>query len=206
MTFDLHIHTAISDGSLCPDTSADLLRQHADYVTVTDHSNASYHNKENTGCSFTGVELHSCIKHNGRLILIECLFYGFSVKDIPFFRKNLLLKELPSLAEHLSFMKERTGAKLFLAHPYYYGFYGNDLITFLDACAPYVDGFECLHFSVPLLEDVLVLLDYCRNTGKLASGGSDSHENLEKTPYLNLVPEYPELFAWIPEMAKKVTQ
>ena len=202
MTFDLHIHTLISDGWLCPDTSADLLRQHADYVTVTDHNNPSYHSRKNTGCSFTGVELSAYIDHNERIFSIECLFYGFPTNE------TLLLKRrspqyLPTLTKQLTFIKKKANAKLFLAHPYYSGLYGNEMIAFLNTCAPYVDGFECLHFSAPGLDDVILLLDYCRKNGKLASGGSDSHGDLEKTPYLHLIPEYYELFKWIPEMAKK---
>ena len=203
-TFDLHIHTRISDGALAPEHAAPMLRQHADFVTVTDHDDPSYHRRKDTGCSFTGMEITSDITLHGKTMLAEMLFYGFERSDID----QLMLMEhdkfnmtLDELAQYLEPIKLRTGAKLLVAHPYCLLRTDVGFEEILDYCSGFVDGFECLHYSARRENEVRFLLEYCKRNGKIASGGSDSHGLLKATPYLHLVDEYLELFQWIPELA-----
>jgi hypothetical protein len=206
MTFDLHIHTELSDGSFEPEELVKNISGFADYVTVCDHDTAMYHSMDFTGCSFRGIEITSDIQVAGRGILSEVLFYGFGKEDIHVLNE---LKDihynmwLPELCEFLKPIRERTDTKLFLAHPIHCARSGIPFWDILDYCGEYVDGFECLHSSANERE-VIMLLEYCLMNEKLASGGTDNHgTEKEITPYLWLVEDYENLFQWIPKMYNK---
>jgi len=224
----LHIHTDISDGRLKSETLANQLRAHCDFRTITDHDDPSYHLASDNGCSFTGVEITSDIREFDAFA--DFLFYGFDKDDIPLLNKKEHLEfnmRPKQLSEYLQPIKDRTGAKLFLAHPYrsYASLPLYNLLIdpqgkldklntserpkktledILDYCVNFVDGFECLHPSAKTEKDAVFLLEYCRKNKKLASGGSDLHGSTLTIPkYQHLVEEYYDLFQWIPEMAAK---
>lgn len=201
MKFDLHMHTTISDGSMPPERVKELILNKNEITAVTDHDDPSYHLMNDNGCSFTGIEITSHIWLDTQNHLVEFLFYGFSKDDIPALRFDNVKKHglpLPELAEYLHPIKERTGAKLFMAHPGYYYRNANKILL---ASLPYIDGVECLHPSASA-ETAEKLILFCKEHNKLASGGGDTHSMgfYEGTPYLHLADKYPEVFNWMIEM------
>jgi predicted metal-dependent phosphoesterase TrpH len=101
-------------------------------------------------------------------------------EESPFFLNQI--KDYPTV-EEISALIKKAGGKSFLAH--LYGYFTGDHIEFLDSLASLnaLDGVECYH-SLHDLEKTHFLLDYCREHGLLATGGSDYHGALKPAVFL----------------------
>lgn len=87
------------------------------------------------------------------------------------------------------------GARIFLAHPHYYG--KIDTKNLLVTVSKHVTGIECLHPSANEQQSK-DLLNFCKDNNLLASGGSDFHKGeYVGTPNFHLVEMNKDLFNWI---------
>ena len=100
--------------------------------------------------------------------------------DSPFFLNQT--KDYPTV-EEISDLIKKAGGKSFLAH--LYGYFTNDHVEFLNSLVSLnaLDGIECYH-SLHDLEKTHLLLNYCKEHGLLASGGSDYHGALKPTVFI----------------------
>jgi predicted metal-dependent phosphoesterase TrpH len=101
-------------------------------------------------------------------------------EESPFFLNQI--KDYPTV-EEISALIKKAGGKSFLAH--LYGYYTDDHIRFLDSLVSLeaLDGVECYH-SLHDPDKTNFLLDYCKEHGLLATGGSDYHGDLKPTVFL----------------------
>ena len=101
-------------------------------------------------------------------------------EESPFFLNQI--KDYPTV-EEISALIKKAGGKSFLAH--LYGYYTDDHIRFLDSLVSLgaLDGVECYH-SLHDPDKTNFLLDYCKDHGLLATGGSDYHGDLKPTVFI----------------------
>lgn len=98
----------------------------------------------------------------------------------PFFLNQT--KDYPSVPKICQLIHE-AGGKAFLAH--LYGYFAKDHEAFLDSLVSLhaLDGIECYH-SLHNMDRTKHLLNYCREHGLYASGGSDYHGTLKPTVFM----------------------
>ncbi len=104
-------------------------------------------------------------------------FYRMCVtnEENPFFLDSI--KSHPTIPQAAELIK-KAGGKSFLAHLYVY--YLDDHTAFLDSIVSLnaLDGIECYH-SLHTMDKTRYLLQYCKDHGLHASGGSDYHGKIK---------------------------
>jgi Predicted metal-dependent phosphoesterases (PHP family) len=101
-------------------------------------------------------------------------------EDSPFFLNQA--KDYPNVPQIARLIKE-AGGKSFLAH--LYGYFTEDHESFLDSLVSLnaLDGVECYH-SLHSIDKTKFLLNYCKDHGLCASGGSDYHGALKPAVFI----------------------